>query len=343
MKFLNKKISPVYSLVILFLSSLFFYYGLTLRDSHAEMKVATFSHPVITNTTVTHYRMNNYQYTHPLLLSDMANESDDLLNLKNEIAAIIDSKKGDGEITASSVFLTRLNDGHWMNLNGGEQFHPGSLIKVPIMMTYLREAEKNPGLLDRKLSIPPNTKVPSQTFNDKTIIPGKSYTVRELLYFMIAQSDNNATLLINQNVNVDEFKHLFTSAGIAEPDVHSSDYNITAAEYSKFLCILYNASYLNNEDADFALSLLAQSSFKDGIMSGLPQGMKVCHKFGEWGQPVAGSLHELHESGIIYFDSNPVLVTIMTKGREVKPLPGVISDITKLVYSRMSPAGIVKS
>jgi beta-lactamase class A len=342
MKFFTRKISPLYSLVILFLSCLFFYSAITMRDSAAEPKSALVSH---TNNSmpVTRYRMNNYQFTHPLLLTDIGNESDDLTGLKNEISSIIDSKMNTGEITSASVYLTRLNDGHWTGVNCSEQFHPGSLIKVPVMMTYLRESEKNPGLLDRKFSLNQNSKVPNQTFNDKSIVPGRNYSVKELLYFMITQSDNNATLLLNQNVNVEEFKHLFASIGITEPDIHSPDYNITASEYSKFLCVLYNASYLNNEDADYALSLLAQCSFKDGLLNGLPQGMKVAHKFGEWGQPTAGGLHELHESGIIYFDGNPVLVTIMTKGREVKPLPGVISEITRLISSRMSPAGAAKS
>jgi beta-lactamase class A len=282
------------------------------------------------------YRMNNYQYTHPLLLGDRVDESKDLLPIKNEVALFITQKKQAGLIDDATVYLKNLNTADWVCVNPGLQFNPGSLIKVPIMMTYLRDSEKNPGLLNKKFSLDPSQKVPVQTFTGDRIIPGKSYTIKELLYYMIAKSDNYATSILNNNVNVDEFKRLFVDLGMPEPDVRNPSFFISASDYSKFMRMLYNATFINNEDADFALSLLAQSDFKDGIVNQLPPDIKVAHKFGEWGNPKDPYNHQLHESGIVYLGDNPYLITVMTKGSNVQQLPQVISDVSKLVYDRMS-------
>jgi beta-lactamase class A len=286
--------------------------------------------------TVTKYRMSNCQFAHPLLLIDVGDESEDMQSLKSEITSLIESKKNSGEITSASVFVKRMNDSHWISINNSEGYNPGSLIKVPVMMTYLREAEKTPSLMQRKFELSPNTKVPHQTFNEETIVPGKSYTVKELLCSMIAKSDNYATLLLNQNLNIDAFKNLFADVGLQKPDVTSRSFTVTAADYSKFLRVLYNATYITDEDADYALSLLTQCSFKDGLMKGIPDGIKVSHKFGEWGEIVPGGLHQLHESGIVYFDNDPYLITIMTKGNDVKLLPQVIAEISKLAFNGMT-------
>jgi beta-lactamase class A len=100
-------------------------------------------------------------------------------------------------------------------------------------MTYLREAEKNPGLLDRKFYLAPGTKVPQQTFNEKYLEPGHSYSVKELLSNMIVKSDNYATLLLNQNANFTELGKFFETIGIPAPDMKDRSYTVTIKEYNK--------------------------------------------------------------------------------------------------------------
>jgi beta-lactamase class A len=335
--FWNKKIKLPYVIIIIVLCTLPLAFGeFAFFKSHHTEKTPVIIQPAdCPPPTVVRYRMNEYAYAHPLLLSDRLEESKELLSLKNEISLMIEQRKQSGEIMSASVYLRSLNDNKWISINPGDEFNPGSLIKVPLLMTYLRESERMPGLLNRKLRLDPSRKVPPQTFNEGSIQPGKSYTIKELLYYMIAKSDNYATLLLNENINTIAFKKLFTDLGFPDPDLHSMDFRVTAADYSKFFRVLYNATYLINEDADYALSLLVESSFKDGIVKELPAGIKVAHKFGEWGEPAQGTPHQLHESGIVYVDDNPYLITVFTKGKTVSALPQVISDISKRVFDRM--------
>ncbi len=80
--------------------------------------------------------------------------------------------------------------------------------------------------------------------------------------------------LLNTNIDIPAFKRLFTDLGLPEPDVHDMHFSITAADYSKFLRVLYNATYLTIEDADYALSLLAQCDFKEGMVKETSVGYK---------------------------------------------------------------------
>jgi beta-lactamase class A len=102
---------------------------------------------------------------------------------------------------------------------------------------------------------------------------------------------------------------------------------------------LYNATYISNEDADYALSLLVQTKFHEGLTKWLPADLKVAHKFGEWGEPQPGSIHQLHETGIVYLDNGPYLIDVMTKGNEPRLLANVIADISKLTFERLSVSG----
>jgi beta-lactamase class A len=332
-KFWHKKISPIFP--IFFLLTGLGFYGFELFSNKVSQNVK----PIVVEEPCpqpTNYRMNEYQFAHPLMLVDDNNEAQDLQPLKREIISLIEAKKATGEIETAAIYISRLNDGHWISVNGSEGYNCGSLLKVPIMMTYLRESEKQSGYLDKKLTLSRNIKVPPQTYNEGNIEPGKSYKIKELLYYMIVRSDNYATLLLNLNINTEAYQNLFTDIGLPRPDVTDRNYTVTINDYSKFLRVLYNASYIGMDDAEYALKLMTETTFRDGMLKAIPSGITVAHKFGEWGEPMPGALHQLHEAGIIYFENNPLLITVMSKGKELKRLPSVISDITQLVINRMT-------
>jgi beta-lactamase class A len=83
------------------------------------------------------------------------------------------------------------------------------------------------------------------------------------------------------------------------------------------------------------LKLLNECNFKDGLQKGLPAEVNVAHKFGEWGD-TKSNIHELHETGIVYLNSNPYLVTIMTRGTNPKDLSLEIGKISRTIYDVFS-------
>ena len=275
-------------------------------------------------------------YTKPLLLWENDVESPELFPVKREINIVISDLVNQQVISEGSVYVNRLNTNQWFYINPQSTFTPASFYKLPIMMVYLKQSERNSSSLNRKILFDKIPNQPNQlVYQSRRIKVGKSYTIRELLDYMIVSSDNNATYLLNKHLDVSELDGLFNSLGMDSPEIDNLTYQMNVYDFSKFLQVLYNSTYLNSDNSNFALSMLTQSDFKIGMVSGVPEGIQVAHKFGESGQVAEGKL-ELHESGIIYLPDNPLLVTISVKGKKMESLPGAISSITKAVITSMN-------
>ena len=279
-------------------------------------------------------RLQGYKYTHPIFSVEPECESEKYSVLKSEVTSVVESEKNCGNTSSASVYFMNLSDDTWMSVNGREQYHPGSLLKIVQLITYLKMSETDPGLFQKKIEFRKEGAFGmTQTFNSKTIEPGHSYTVRELLRFMIANSDNYATTLLSNHMDTTLFLNAFSDIGLSRPNLKDLGYTINPLNYSKFFRVLYDAGYLSISSSEYAISLLTQCDFKDGIVQPIPASVKVAHKFGETG---FGDTHELHESAIVFLNNSPYLITIMTKGPDVNKQKISIANISRAVYEYMS-------
>lgn len=274
----------------------------------------------------------------PLLYGKTTEESEEMSTLKVAIESAIEDDKQRGVLGNASVYLFDFTSGDWIYINPDDMYHPGSLIKVPMLITYLKEAALDPKIMDKRLFFEKMEGIPTQTYTSTSLRAGQSYSVRDLLHYMIAYSDNNATHLLNQNVDLNSFRATFTDLNMAEPDVHDRNYEIDAKRFSEFLMVLYHATYLSKESSQYAIELLSRCVFKDGLLAGVPSSTKVAHKFGEWGDRNR-NLHELHESGIVYLNNRTYLLTIMTKGNNPLDLSKELGKLSKIAYDYMSVPG----
>ncbi|HMX40970.1 MAG TPA: serine hydrolase [Saprospiraceae bacterium] len=276
-------------------------------------------------------RVRGYQYVQPLLFVDQDCESPSFSSLKQQINASISRYKAQGAATSVSVYVRDLEKSTWMGIEEQEEYHPSSLYKVPIMIAYLRLAERQPGLLQQELLFEgvKDKVLPTQTYLSASIQEGRRYTIGELLRYMIVHSDNKAQWLLAQHLDIAIMDHLFVDLGIGVPIPREEDkqIRISARNFSTFMRTLFNSSYLSPAHSEFAMTLLGETEFKKGMTHGLPAGTKTAKKFGEWSD---GRIHELHESGIVYVGSRAFLLTVMTRGDKPTPLPDIISSITTL-------------
>jgi len=278
-------------------------------------------------------RLEGYKYIKPILFVDNQYESDELVQLKGTLNTIIENYKKSGVLNSASVYLKEYQNNGWMGINQDEKYLPGSLMKVPELITFLKMEELHPGTLDRVLTAKAlYTADKHPLYLSKSIEAGKSYTVRELLRYMIEYSDNNATSLLFENMDKAMFKKVFTDFNMTSPDLSAQNYLISSREYTYFMRSLYNASYLNIKNSEFATELLSKCNFKKGLVAGIPSNVKIAHKFGESGDPLE---KDLSESGVIYLNSYPYTITIMTKGKDMNKLPEVIKQLSSAVYQYM--------
>lgn len=279
-------------------------------------------------------RLSGYQYIQPLISAEADCQSQKLNDVQLRISDLIEREKAAGTVVSASVYLEDLTDDSWTAINGEEAYHPASLIKVVTLISYLKMAEADPQLLDREMVCDKSKMmIPSQSYITKSIESGKRYKVRELLEYMMAYSDNYATSLLNQGLNLDIFSKVFTDFGLPRPDVRDRGFEISNIAYSKFMKALFNGSYLTIAASDYATSLLCKCDFNKGIVSGIPASTRVAHKFGE---SKFGGYREMHESAIVYLNNKQYLLTVMTRGNETDRLCGVIGQVSKLAFERMS-------
>jgi len=278
-----------------------------------------------------------YQFINPLLYirtdKNLFNSQykDLVTSLDQDIQSITFSKQA----SDVSVYFRDMNTGHWTGVNEDQKYHPSSMLKVVTMMSTLKLVENQTVLISDLLPYEPaDSKLQYYPPNDD--MSAGNYSVQDLLKSAIAFSDNgsNASLLANEDINkefislYDEFRLLLATSSVED--------FMSARSYSSVWRSLYNASFLSDDDSDQALSLLSLSTFKDGLVAGLPIGMTIAHKFGEYTDSLTDGLaidKELHDCGIIYYPDHPYLLCVMTKGNDFPTLAKVIANISKFVYT----------
>lgn len=280
-------------------------------------------------------RLQGYQNINPVLSVETAEKSERFASLIEELKKLEDTLKTAGTITQASIFLKEFERGEWTSLYSKEKYHPASLMKVVLLLGYLRLAENSPDLFEQKwlFEKPENAQNFPQYYATKSIEPGKSYTVHELLLYMTAHSDNNATWMLASRLDKSILQKIFVEFGLQPPAEFDMNLLMTAREYSTFINAIYNASNLSPEYAEYAAELMKHCSFQEGFFKGFPSNTQMWHKFGQWKS--GDSDHELHESGIVHIKGKPYLLTIMTKGKDTEKLAEAIRAFCKRIYDEI--------
>lgn len=279
-------------------------------------------------------RGDGYSFIHPILFVESPCESPQLLAHKGMLEKVIESEKSSGQILSASVYLREFDNANWLSVNSDEKYNPGSVLKIPQLMAFYKMEEKNPGFMQRKIAynrrLDDNRNV---NFESRHIQPGQSYSIGELMRRMIQYSDNEATMLLSTQLDTLTMNEVFVSLGLRTPSYTSRYYPSTASEISLFLRSLYNASFLNYRHSEACLSLLSQTEFDEGLIKGLPPGTKVSHKFGESGYD---NEPELSETAIVYAKEKTYLITVMTRGKNLKVQAQSIARITAAAHEVMT-------
>lgn len=268
------------------------------------------------------------------LLECTTNESKELSSFDNEINAVADRLMSNGTITDISYYFRDLNNGLWVGINEDKKFAPASLMKMPLMISYLKESETNTSVLDEEyIFTKEDDNYLKQNIAPEEIMElGKSYTVADLIVRMIEYSDNSALRMLLKNGGDFQYR-VFDDLSIDLPTSGESEEFMSVLDYSRFFRILYNASYLNQENSNYALDVLSQAQYKDGLIAGVPGNVLVSHKFGE---RIVEGTKQLHDCGIVYESNNPYIICIMTRGSDLEKLSQSIAELSKVTYEEVT-------
>ncbi len=331
--FFKKNLSPFLALVLMIVSGfvVYFFFPKPVKVVMANPQIE------VVPQKMKMLRLKDYKFTHPLMFADLPTEDTELNGLKEKISEIISRDKALNMLTDISVYFRKLDDGSWFVINGSKAYSPASLMKVAFLISILKQSANDRGLLNKKVYFEKHIEVGyNQNIKSFSLAGNKYYTIKELLYDMIAYSDNDALFMIGRNINQTVFQKLFSDLGVTTPPTDpakGADYVVTVSDYCKLFRILYNSGYLTDENSELALSMLSKSTYRGGLLKDISPNLPVAHKFGE---RVTANSQQLHEIGIFYTEPQPYLLGVMSEGADLKNLSEVLSQISQVVYGDYS-------
>ena len=249
-----------------------------------------------------------------------------LLIKKNELVK-------EEKLTQLSVYFRDLNYGPRFGIGEYDRFQPASLLKLPVMIAFLHEADRDPSVLDVQLTYTGSININENVEEaSETIKPDTPYTIRELIRKMIVYSDNYSYIVLMKRLNATPqilTYHTFRDLNILRMMVAPNADYVSIQNYSNLFVVLYNTGYLSKEMSEYALDLLSQATFTDGLVKGVPVGTIVAHKFGH---RILQDEEQLHDCGIIYHPETHYLLCVMTSGKNYEGEKEAIAAISKIVY-----------
>ena len=291
-----------------------------VRENMGEHRVATFL---------------NGQLTNPLL--ECAESTDELsvgerAQIEESVKAYVESAKKQGMITDAAVYFRDLNNGPWFGIDERKQYTPGSLLKLPIAMSYYWRAQRERGVLEQHIDYEGSDVVLAveNAYDSDAPLAAGVYAVDDLIDRMLRESNNDAAQLLADYAGVEEVQRIYKDFGIEPPDF-GSDYEIDVKTFGAFFRVLYNASYVGQPASEEILATLTQTTFRDGLVAGVPEGIKVAHKFGTRVVDGPGG-RQLHDCGIIYAPKAPYILCVMSRGNSSQNLSHFIAQVSKIVY-----------
>lgn len=298
--------------------------------------------------TINHYdNADSLSFLNPLAHSTVYDYLNfcELGNFHDKIDAYIQKAQQDNDIIKIAVYFRDLNNGLWIGINERERFSLASLNKIPVMIAALKRAEENPPFLQRKLIYKGSAEEDYLNMHPEIDIPktvlekNKAYSVEELMKYMIENSDNEATVLLLNELGVNYVLKIKHDLGIREfQEQDAKGTTLSLKSYSTYFRVLYNASYLNVQNSNKALEILSKSDYKQGLRRGIPSNITVCQKYGEkdsMSSETKVQIKQLHEVGIIYYPRKPYLLGIMIKGEDKAKMQKILADISELVYKEV--------
>ena len=296
---------------------------------------------MLVRPSVVHKQDCNEQYpfiSYEIDCETIDEKTNQVEGLHKDITQIIDDEKGQQHIIRASVFYRDLNTRRWFGVNDIDRFYPASLIKLPISIMYYKVADLEPYILDKVLQVPTDVGDNSDQHYPPAdpLVPGKTYTIKEMIRHMLMYSDNAPFSVLYDGGKLFRDK-ILSDLGIYEPpaDQKQETWNVTTRSYANIFRMLYNASYVSVQSANEILDLLSQSTFKNGIVAGVPDSVKVAHKFGEAeGVQSDGTVQSriLNDCGIVYKPEAPYILCLMMEGQDYSQMEQVMQRISKDAY-----------
>lgn len=223
-----------------------------------------------------------------------------------------------------SIYFEYLPTGANVSISKDAKFYPASMLKVPVAMGVAKKIDKGEWRWDNKLVLMATDK--DDKFGTLYKEPtGSIFTIEDLVGRALADSDNTAHSIILRNMENTETNDVNRHIGL--DGFMETDGSISAKRYSVILRALYNSSYLTEESSQKIISFLSEKKYREYLGSGLPDSMFFAHKIG-----IEADKKVYMDSGIIYFENRPYILTVMVKSKTEQQAKDIMKNISEKVF-----------
>jgi len=266
-------------------------------------------------------------------------------NLRQQIAELAGPAKG-----IVGVSVLNLEDRDTLNYNGNARLVLHSVMKFPIALAVLHLVDSGVMSLDKTVHIRKRdwTKLYSP-MHDKYQDVDADVSIRELLGYMVSQSDNQACdILLRKLGGANQVNYYLHSVKFRGINIEASEEDMAKTwevQYTnwarpsamvKLLDAFYNGKLLLPASRDLLYKLMTQTTTGPKRIKGLlPAGTVVAHKTGTSGTNAEGLSPATNDVGIITLPNGKhlaiaVFVCNSTADEATRDL--VIANIAKAIY-----------
>jgi len=246
--------------------------------------------------------------------------------LESEILEVLGAMKGN-----YSIYIKLLGSNWDYGYEEDALYFPGSIYKVPIAILVLRDIENGKYSLNSELVLKEENKkyTTDVMYNYET---GSTYSISKLLYYMIHYSDNTSWDMLQDNIGTTATIDARFRDELSLEYTRRVPFQTTAREVGQIFEGLYYYRYLNEENSEYLLNLLSDivALQNDRIPAGVPKGVKVSHKIGNW-------TGIWQDGGIVYSEERDYVIVVLNKNSTVSSAQTKIKEISRITWDFFHP------
>jgi len=290
--------------------------------------------------------MKTFAFVACLLLCSWSKPDD---NLRLQISKIAKDAKG-----IVCVSIENLETSDTLSFNGSYHSPMQSVFKFPIALVILNQVDKGSISIEDKIHLSKEDLSDTETMSpmrDKYFKRDTSLTIKELLNFMVSESDNIACDILLKKAGgakqVEEFMHSLGVTGIAiaasEKEMHANtklQYKswCEAKEMTHLFKLFYEGKCLSKSSTDFLRKIMEETATGAKRIKGLlPGGTVVAHKTGT-AFTEHGMTPATNDAGVITLpNGNHLIITVFVTDSKADfdTREAVIAKIAWAAYDKM--------
>ncbi len=222
-------------------------------------------------------------------------------------------------------YLIDIESGFGFGVNEKEVFDGASLVKLPVMAALCMLDEEGGLNFNEKYILKNSDKVSGAgILSNKPA--GFEVSYGEILDLMGKRSDNTAFVIAKRRVGKDAIDKILTKADMKSTDIDTRE--MTPYDVGMFFLNLWEGKLVSQKNKEKILESLTNTDFENYLPKGLPQGVRIAHKFGTL-------THIINDAGVVYAEK-PYILVVMSKGIVEREANAFIPSFSNVVYSTLN-------